>query len=174
MPACSGPRSETLAICCRSRDQTLPGRAAGVRGRAKNRMAQTGCGFSARLAPTIRPTFHGRRSLAAGSYSECPIASSSSGHNRPPGEEGTSRSIFGIWPRAACLSSSGQLGKADAGPGALVSVRSARLPGRAQRGKAEADLKSGGCRLSDRVVYVLDFGLGPAYREKARRRRGAG
>jgi hypothetical protein len=44
----------------------------------KNRIARTCCGFSARVAPTIRPTFHGRRSLAAGSYSECPIAFSSS------------------------------------------------------------------------------------------------
>ena len=41
---------------------------------SQNLMAQTCCGFSARLPPSFRPTFHGRRSLAPGSYSECPIA----------------------------------------------------------------------------------------------------
>ena len=46
-------------------------------------MAQTCCGFKARLTPTIRPACHGRRSLAAGSNSECPIAFSSSGHHWP-------------------------------------------------------------------------------------------
>lgn len=40
-------------------------------------MAQTCCGLSARFAPTMRPAFHGRRSLIAGSNSECPISSSS-------------------------------------------------------------------------------------------------
>ncbi len=41
---------------------------------SQNLMAQTCCGFSARLLPSFRPAFHGRRSLAPGSYSECPIA----------------------------------------------------------------------------------------------------
>src|ERR1700727_3298328 len=41
---------------------------------SQNLMAQTGWGFNARLAPSFLPAFHGRRSLATGSYSECPIA----------------------------------------------------------------------------------------------------
>ena len=45
---------------------------------SQNRMAQTCCGFSGRLAPIIRPTFHGRRFLATESYSECSIVLSSS------------------------------------------------------------------------------------------------
>jgi hypothetical protein len=40
---------------------------------SQNRIAHTCCGFSARLLPSFRPAFHGRRSLAPGSYSECPI-----------------------------------------------------------------------------------------------------
>jgi hypothetical protein len=40
---------------------------------SQKRIAHTCCGFSARLAPTMRPAFHGRRSRAAGSNSECPI-----------------------------------------------------------------------------------------------------
>jgi membrane fusion protein, multidrug efflux system len=40
-------------------------------------LAAVAANLSARLAATIRPTFHGRRSLAAGSYSECPMAFSS-------------------------------------------------------------------------------------------------
>ena len=35
-------------------------------------MAQTCCGFSARLLPSLRPAF-GEALLAPGSYSECPI-----------------------------------------------------------------------------------------------------
>src|ERR1700728_2603138 len=41
---------------------------------SQNLMAQTCWAFNARLAPSFRPAFHGRCSLATGSYSECPIA----------------------------------------------------------------------------------------------------
>jgi ubiquinone/menaquinone biosynthesis C-methylase UbiE len=41
---------------------------------SQNLMAQTCWGFNARLAPSFRPAFQSRRSLATGSYSECPIA----------------------------------------------------------------------------------------------------
>src|ERR1700722_19419321 len=41
---------------------------------SQNLMAHTCWGFNARLAPSLLPAFHGRRSLATGSYSECPIA----------------------------------------------------------------------------------------------------
>jgi hypothetical protein len=41
---------------------------------SQNLMAQTCWGFNARLAPSFRPAFHGRRSFATGSYSECSIA----------------------------------------------------------------------------------------------------
>src|SRR5260221_235729 len=79
---------------------------------SQNRIAQTCCGLSARLAPTVRPTFHGRRSLAAGSYSECPIALSSSflavigqeenkaPHARPLEAVGRKQPVW-LWPLAS-------------------------------------------------------------------------
>jgi hypothetical protein len=41
---------------------------------SQNIIVQTCWSFNARLAPTIRPAFHGRRSLPPGSYTECPIS----------------------------------------------------------------------------------------------------
>jgi hypothetical protein len=53
---------------------------------SQKRIAHTCCGgFSARLAPTMRPAFHGRRSRAAGSNCKCPIAFSFRPH-WPTGE----------------------------------------------------------------------------------------
>ena len=41
---------------------------------SQNLMAQTCWALNARLAPSFRSAFQDRRSLATGSYSECPIA----------------------------------------------------------------------------------------------------
>jgi hypothetical protein len=56
--------------------------------------------LSARFAPSFRPAFHGRRSLAPGSYSECPIAFLLSAIIGQEENSGPSRSTPESSPRA--------------------------------------------------------------------------
>jgi hypothetical protein len=109
--------SHTRAVYYLWRGRTLRGRAAGLRGRARTGSPKP----VAASAPAWHQPYDPRSTDAdcPESYSECPIAFSSSGHHRPGGEQGASRSTLGsrFGPEAACLLSGTQNGKADADVG---------------------------------------------------------
>src|ERR1700733_13893191 len=80
---------------------------------SQNLMAQTCWAFNARLAPNFRPAFHGRRSLAAGSFSECPITLHLLATVGQVVIERRRARDEGLWPMAVYLLLGEQAGETD-------------------------------------------------------------
>ena len=86
----------TIEACCRQPNRTSHDRERVCSRSSQNLIAQTCCGFRARFAPGFLPTFHGRRSLAPGSYSDRPVTSSSAANVPPNGDA----MVWCRWPKA--------------------------------------------------------------------------